>query len=98
MGCGLCYFQNVFKNHLSGTHPWDTATPGLLQKSLAQSEGTWGPLSCSLYRLQMGVVCTVLRALTKEEGVSRECLSDCGPGLGQLASVASNPLCYTQCL
>ena len=44
----------------------------------------------------MGVVCSVRRALIKEEGDFREFLSDCEPGLGQLASVVSNPLCYTR--
>lgn len=60
------------QNHLSGAYLWDTASPGLLYKSLAHSEGSWGPLSCPLYRLQMGVVSTTLGALNKEEGVSRE--------------------------
>lgn len=69
---------NVFKiisvEHTCGTLPdlWNTASPGLLYKSIAHSEGSWGPLSCPFYRLQMGVVGTTLGALNKEEEVSRE--------------------------
>lgn len=69
VGCICCVAGET-----CGTLPdlWNTASPGLLYKSIAHSEGSWGPLSCPFYRLQMGVVGTTLGALNKEEEVSRE--------------------------